>query len=247
MFTGPYLKRFSVLLLAGLISFCQSACAPSTGNDASFAAGESIEDSRLRAQLETSSDIFKNLLTAPDGGVPEQLLERAKCVAVMPNVVKAAFIGGGRWGRGVVTCRDENGQWSPPAFVTLTGGSIGFQIGAEAADLVLFFTGEDAVYAVTNKTGLTLGGDISVAAGPVGRRADAKTDFSRTGIFSYAATKGIFAGISLEGSVLSSDREANRAFYGELLSTDDLVSGRGGVVVPYAGENFLSILPRGQG
>ena len=92
----------------------------------------------------------------------------------------------------------------------------------KAADLVLFFTGRDAIDAVMSKTGLTLGGDISVAAGPVGRRADAKTDFSQTGIFSYAATKGVFAGISLEGSVMAPDREANRTMYGKSMSTDDL-------------------------
>lgn len=157
--------------------------------------------------------VVEEIMKIPEKRIPPALIERASAIAIIPGVIKAGFIIGGRHGRGVVLVHEE-GRWSNPSFVSFTGGSIGWQIGAEATDVVLVFKSKRGVEDMMRGK-FTLGADASVAAGPVGRQAEAATDAQlKAEIYSYSRSKGLFAGVSLEGSVLSIDEAANAAFYG---------------------------------
>ena len=157
---------------------------------------------------------FKRIMNAPDKAVPQTVLDKAECVAVFPRVLKAAFIFGGRGGKGLVSCRTENG-WSAPLYLTMAGGSFGWQIGAQSTDFVLLFMNRQGMDSLLDKK-LTLGGDISVAAGPVGRQAGASTDIGlEAQILSYSRTRGIFAGVALKGVVISMDKSAMNKLYGK--------------------------------
>ena len=175
-------------------------------------------DDDLNARLQQSREVYQELVRTPDRGIPESLLSGCRCIAVFPHVIKGAFMIGARHGRGVVTCRDTAGRWSPPAFFTLTGGSLGWQVGAEASDVVLFFMSERGAKSLLESK-FTLGGKVGVAAGPVGRTAEASTDAQLNAeIYSYARSKGLFAGLSLEGARLAADAESIRRYYGESLT-----------------------------
>ncbi|MFQ5929548.1 MAG: lipid-binding SYLF domain-containing protein [Acidobacteriota bacterium] len=165
-------------------------------------------------RVKESREVYEELVNAPDKGVPQQLLKECKCIVVIPHVIKAAFGFGGRHGKGIVSCRNNRGNWSPPAFMKLSGGSFGLQIGGQSSDLVLFLMSEKSSKALL-KSKFTLGGDASVSAGPVGRTVEGNTDVTfRAEIYAYARSKGLFAGISLEGAKLGSDGTAIRKFYG---------------------------------
>ncbi len=197
----------------------------------------------LNKRVLTARAIYRELLSAPDGGVPENLLSRSRCVAVIPNVVKAAWILGGRYGKGVVSCRNARGVWSPPLMVKMLGGSIGFQIGASSTDLTLFFMTERGARSLLDSR-VTLGADIGVAAGPVGRRAEAATDLGMEAeIYSYARSRGVFAGASLEGAHLAPDFEAISRYYGKYYSPDEILFDGKVDKVPASGREFSSILP----
>jgi len=170
-----------------------------------------------------SVEVLADLIRTPDLGIPRDLLDEAQGIAVIPHVVGAAFGIGGRWGKGLISVREANGRWSPPAFIDLTGGSFGFQIGAEATDLVLVFTSRQGVDALLNSK-LKLGADASIAAGPVGRTAGASTDWRlKAAVYSYSRTKGLFAGIALDGAVISIDDHANRRVYGNHASARNIL------------------------
>src|SRR5579871_52937 len=164
-------------------------------------------------RLRDSYNVLREILGAPDKGIPHDLLNKADCVVVFPSVKKAAFIVGGSYGRGVMTCRSGanfRGRWSAPAFFALEGGSFGLQIGGQATDFVLLVMNEKGAKSVMTSK-VKLGGDASVAAGPVGRAASAETDVVMNAeILSWSRNKGVFAGISLEGSTLRSDDDANK-------------------------------------
>ena len=146
--------------------------------------------------------------------VPDKIVREARCIAVFPGVVKAAFGVGGRHGKGVMSCRDASGHWGPPMFMEMSGGSLGFQIGVEKADVVLFFMTDKSVQSILDSK-FSLGAQAGVAAGPVGRTAEASTDVKLDAeIYSYARSKGAFAGLSLEGAKIAPDKSDNRAFYG---------------------------------
>ncbi|MBI2839834.1 MAG: lipid-binding SYLF domain-containing protein [Acidobacteria bacterium] len=195
-------------------------------------------------RIQTATEVYQDLINAPDRGVPQKLLDDCHCVAVIPHVVKAAFLVGGRHGKGIVSCKDRDGSWSPPSFVTLTGGSFGFQIGAEATDLVLFVMNEHGARSLL-KSEFTLGGDASVAAGPVGRTASGGTDVRLNAeIYAYARAKGLFAGISLEGASLNQDENAIRTFYGEDASPETLLFKHQAPRVPPAADSFQKSLPQ---
>ena len=171
--------------------------------------------------LEATS-VLGEIMSAPDQGIPSSLLARAVCVAVIPNVKKVGFIFGARYGRGLVSCRTEGG-WSRPSFVSLTGGSFGFQIGAQSTDFILVFINPEAADRLLRNQ-FTLGADASVSAGPVGRTAEVGTDATlRTEIYAYSRSRGLFAGISLEGAKLGTDLEANENAYGEPLGPEELL------------------------
>ena len=180
--------------------------------------------------------VLQEIMDAPDAAIPTAILGRAVAIAVFPSTVKAGFFLGGQRGRGFIAARDaETGDWSPPAFLTLTGGSIGMQVGAQSVDVVLI---------IQNRRGLTrllenqfkLGGDASAVVGPVGRSLEASTDLELTAeILSYSRTRGVFAGVTLGGATLRADRDANERFYGSRFdSTDIVLDGDAGTALPDA-------------
>jgi lipid-binding SYLF domain-containing protein len=163
----------------------------------------------------TASDVLRELSKVPDHGIPNKLLREASAVAIFPGVIKAGFVIGGRHGRGVIAIRHEDGSWSNPLLISITGGSIGFQAGAESTDLVLIFRSHRGIDAFLSGRGkLKLGADVSIAAGPVGRESGAATDGRlKSEIFSYSRSRGLFAGASLSGSSLKPDFIANEIYY----------------------------------
>jgi lipid-binding SYLF domain-containing protein len=168
---------------------------------------------REEGQLLMATQILEELSATPDTFVPERLLDRAYAIAVVPDVTKVAFIAGGRRGSGAMVVRDKNGRFSNPVFISLTGGSIGWQAGVQSTDVVLVFTTRTGVEGITGGK-VTLGADASVAAGPVGRQASVATDSNFSAeVYSYSRNRGLFAGIALDGSVLAIDRSSNAEFY----------------------------------
>ena len=169
--------------------------------------------------------VLDEVLSAPDKGVPEAIIEKAQAVVVIPSTVKGALLIGGQRGKGVMSAKSASG-WSAPAFVTLTGGSLGFQIGGQATDIVLVVINERGVENLAQNT-FKIGGDASVAAGPVGREATASTDYKmQAQILSYSRSRGLFAGVSLAGSTIRADRDANERIYGVGYSTRNIVMER---------------------
>jgi len=166
------------------------------------------------SQAEKAAKVFGEIMGTPDKGIPTDLLNKAECVAVFPGVVKAGFIVGGKAGRGVASCRTPSG-WSAPAFLEIKGGSVGLQIGGSSTELVLLFMNTNGLKKLVNNK-VELGADASVAAGPVGREAAASTDASMSAeILSYSRSKGLFAGISLKGSVVSAEKSDMEDTYGK--------------------------------
>ena len=200
------------------------------------------EDDRLK----NSYTVMKEILATPDQGIPHDLLNKSECVIVYPSVLKAAFIVGGSYGRGVITCRtgaDHNGPWSAPAMFALEGGSFGLQIGGEATDFVLLVMNDSGANSVLSSK-VKLGADASAAAGPVGRDASAETDIvMKAEILSYSRARGVFAGVSLEGSTMRSDDGANKTLYGKELTAKQIVQG-GEVKIPAAGVSLIHLLDK---
>ncbi|MBN2551785.1 MAG: lipid-binding SYLF domain-containing protein [Spirochaetales bacterium] len=166
---------------------------------------------------------FQDIMAIPEKTVPEYLLQDAAGIAIIPGVVKVGFILGGEYGKGVLLIRDGKGEWGNPVFITISGGSIGWQIGAQSADFVLVFKTERSVEGVLSGN-FTLGVDVAAAAGPLGRRARASTDMElKAEIYSYSRSRGFFAGLSLDGALIQIDDEANAAFYGvQYISPQDI-------------------------
>ena len=197
-------------------------------------------------RLKATYSVLKEILDMPDKGIPRDLLDKAECVVVYPSVLKAAFIVGGSYGRGVITCRtgkNFEGPWSAPAMFALEGGSVGLQIGGEATDFVLLVMNEkDAESVMSSK--VKLGADASAAAGPVGRTASAETDVvMKAEILSWSRARGVFAGISLAGSTMRSDNDGNKHLYGKELSAKEIVR-EGKVKTPDAGKSLVGLLEK---
>jgi SH3 domain-containing YSC84-like protein 1 len=205
---------------------------------ASAADSEKDED-----RLRNGGTVLKEILDVPDN-IPQDLLDKADCVVVFPSALKAAFIVGGSYGRGAMSCRsgeDFKGSWGAPTMMALEGGSFGFQIGGEATDFVLLVMNERGASGILSSK-VKLGADASVAAGPVGRTASAETDATlRADILSYSRARGAFAGISLEGSTIRPDSGANRQIYGDKLPARQIVLS-GHVAIPSAAERMISTL-----
>jgi lipid-binding SYLF domain-containing protein len=175
-------------------------------------------------RLQTSATVLKEIMSAPDSGVPEEVISNAKCIAVIPSMLKAAFGVGGAYGKGVASCRTDKG-WSAPAFFSLRGGSFGFQIGGQAADIVMLVMNDEGMNNLLESK-FKLGADASVAAGPVGRHADASTDWKmRAQVLTYSRTRGVFAGISLNGAVLDQHKDDTRDFYGRMVPFKTILRG----------------------
>ena len=206
-----------------------------------FAADKTSEQKRLSS----CGQVFKEIMDIPDG-IPKDLLNKAECVIVFPTVMKFALGVGGDFGRGVITCRTGEhftGRWSAPAMFALEGANIGFQIGGQATDFVLLVMNPKGANSILGSK-VKLGADASAAAGPKGRTAAADTDIvMRAEVLSYSRSRGLFAGISLEGSTLRSDGSANRKLYGRNLSAKEIVR-EGKVQVPTAGSELISLLDK---
>jgi SH3 domain-containing YSC84-like protein 1 len=195
-----------------------------------FYAGQvSARPLELENRISESAEVLKEMMRAPDRSIPSDLLRRSRAVVIFPSVIKAGLGVGGQYGRGIVLRRSRSaGKWGPPAFITLIGGSFGWQIGVQATDLVLLVMSDVSLRSLFHDK-VTIGADASVAAGPIGRDASASTDIALTSsILSYSRAKGIYAGISLQGSVMQADWQANEGYYGSNLSViDSFFEGKG--------------------
>src|SRR5579871_144897 len=182
---------------------------------------------REEGRLLMATQVLEELRNGRDQYIPDKLLERAYAIAIIPDMTKIAFFAGGRRGHGVLVVRDKDGRFTSPVFITMTGGSFGWQWGVQSTDIMLVFTTRKGVEGITGGK-FTLGADASVAAGPVGRQASASTDTSfKAEVYSYSRTRGVFAGLSLDGTALTIDDDANETFYGQPdILASDIVSGK---------------------
>ena len=201
---------------------------------ASTAWAETRED--VRNRLENATLVLHQIMSAPDKGIPEEVLEHAKCIAVVPHMIKGGLVFGAENGKGVATCRTEHG-WSAPAFFAITGGSWGLQIGVEGVDLVMVFQGDKGMQRLENAK-FQIGADASAAAGPVGRHASADTDWKlNTEILTYSRAKGAFAGLTLTGADIRRDDDSMDALYGHDVSSHSVLHGE--VATPRSADSFI--------
>jgi lipid-binding SYLF domain-containing protein len=194
-------------------------------------------------RLKTSAEVLTEIMAAPDKGIPQELLEKAECLVIVPGVKKAAFIVGGSYGRGFISCRQRPSMgWSAPAAIKAEGGSFGFQIGGSETDAVMLVMNRRGAEKLMSSR-FTLGADASVAAGPVGRTSSAGTDLKlQAEILTYSRARGVFAGIALDGSTLRPDKEANRELYDNDLTNQEIVTGQ--TKPPVAAAEFMAYLNR---
>jgi lipid-binding SYLF domain-containing protein len=211
-------KKTTVLfVIAGLLAF------PAFSSRVRAAADERTPGVE---RIEKAIQVLQEMVDLPEEGLPSRLLEKCHGIAVIPGVIKAAYGFGGQYGRGLIVIRNEDGSWSNPAFISLIGGSLGWQIGVQKADIILVFKTEKSIENIAAGK-VTLGADMSVAAGPVGRSAEASTDLDMEAeIYSYSKSKGLFAGVSIKGASIQIDKDANQAFYDKQdISTRDILYG----------------------
>jgi lipid-binding SYLF domain-containing protein len=222
----------------GRITIAVLACA---GFALPALADKDVED--LNQKLADAKAVYSELLATPDHSVPEALLKDCHCIAVIPHAMKGALGYGARFGSGVMSCRTASG-WSAPSFIKLSGGSVGLQIGGESSDLVLFFMNERGTRSLLTGSKVTLGGKASVAAGPFGRSGEASTDLKLNAeIYSYAKSKGLFAGVSFEGARLAAANEWNTKYYGPGTTVKKLLFEPAASGIPSAAEDFRRTLP----
>lgn len=216
------IKRIATAALA-VIMIAAPALA-GIGRPAPSAAPQGDPD-QLR-KIEDAIRVLQEMMKESDKSIPVSLIEECAGIAIVPDVIRAGLIIGGRHGKGVLLVRTESGAWSDPTFIDVKGGSIGWQAGVQSADIVLVFRTPRSLENVT-KGDFTLGADVGVAAGPLGRQAEASTDSSlKAEILSYSRSRGLYAGLTLQGSSIQQDRKANRAFYGKDISPEDVLAGK---------------------
>lgn len=224
-------KILLVLLVAALSAF---AFADDTKD-------EPKDTNKAEDRIQAAANVIDQIESAPDTGIPEEVLGSAECVAVVPSLLKGGFIVAANYGRGVASCRTPTG-WSAPAFLFTSGGSIGFQIGGQAIDLVMLIMNKDGMRNLLNSK-FKLGADASVAAGPVGRHAAADTDWKmRAQVLTYSRARGVFAGVSLAGAVIKQDKDATREFYGRMVPFRTSLTGK--VEAPNSAYPFLNTLSK---
>ncbi len=188
-------------------------------------------------RIDAAANVLEEVMGAPDKGIPKEVLESAKCVAVVPSMIKGGFIVGARYGKGVATCRTSNG-WSAPAPISIAGGSWGLQFGGEAVDLVMLVMNDRGMEHLLSSK-FKLGAEASVAAGPVGRQAEANTDWKmRSEVLSYSRSRGVFAGLELNGAVVKQDDDETSKLYGKDVSFKSILTGQ--VPPPQGSEHFLA-------
>src|SRR5271163_2844761 len=220
-----------LLLLAVVVCLCRF----------SVAADDQPKESKAQDRAQAAAEVLDEIQAAPDKGIPQEVLSSAECVAVVPSMLKGGFIVGAKYGRGLASCRTEKG-WSAPAFFLVTGGSVGFQIGGQAVDLVMMIMNKDGMKHLLSSQ-FALGADASVAAGPVGRHAEGNTDWKmRAEVLTYSRARGVFAGVSLNGAVVKQDKDSTREFYGHMVTPNAALTGE--IDPPAAANPFLTTLSK---
>lgn len=194
----------AVMICAATLAFTQTA------------ATQNADQSKAVDRVKAASEVINDIMATPDKAIPEEVMGSAKCVAVVPSMLKGGFIFGGRYGRGVASCRTPKG-WSAPAFFTIKGGSFGFQIGGQAVDLIMLVMNDNGMKNLLSSK-FQIGADASAAAGPVGRHAEGDTDWKmRAQILTYSRARGVFAGVALNGAMVKQDKTSTREFYGRMV------------------------------
>jgi SH3 domain-containing YSC84-like protein 1 len=220
-----------LLLLTLIVSLCGFA----------QAADDAPKESKATDRLQAAADVLNEIQAAPDSGIPSDILGSAECVAVVPSMLKGGFIVAAKYGRGLASCRTPKG-WSSPAFFMITGGSVGFQIGGQAVDLIMLIMNNDGMQHLLSSK-FELGADASVAAGPVGRHAEGNTDWKmRAQVLTYSRARGVFAGVSLNGAVVKQDKDTTREFYGHMVTFKASLTGA--VDPPVGATPFLTTLAK---
>jgi lipid-binding SYLF domain-containing protein len=210
----------------------------------SWAADEDKDQPDINKRIVKSAEVLNEIMATPDKAIPDKIMNSAKCIAVVPSIVKVAFVFGGQHGKGVATCRTAKG-WSAPAPITITGGSWGLQLGGQAVDLVMVVTNDQGMQHLLSSK-FKLGADASAAAGPVGRDAAADTDVKmRAEVLTYSRARGIFAGIDLTGAAITQDKDETTLLYGKAIPFEDILSGR--VSPPQGSEPFLAAVRKYSG
>jgi lipid-binding SYLF domain-containing protein len=200
------------------------------------------DKSDIEKRIENAAHVLEEIMGTPDKAIPDKVMEDAKCIAVIPSMVKIAVGFGGNHGKGVATCRLEGGSWSAPAPITITGGSWGLQLGGQAVDLVMVITNDRGMEHLLSSK-FKLGADASAAAGPVGRDAAADTDWKlKAEVLTYSRARGVFAGIDLNGSAVTQDKDETRVLYGKFMPFSDILAGK--VEPPEAAQPFLAAVKK---
>jgi lipid-binding SYLF domain-containing protein len=209
-------------------------CAPLLAADTTTKTAERLDD---------SASLFSEIMSTPDRAIPQELLERAQCVVIVPELKKAAFVVGAKYGRGFAVCRGAAGAgWGPPAAIRIEGGSVGFQVGVSSTDVLMLVMNKRGMRRLSSSK-FTIGGDAAAAAGPVGRSASAQTDaFVSAEILSYSRSKGLFAGVSLEGATLRNDLDENEILYGKRWTSKQILGS--GAKMPEAASKLISVLTK---
>jgi len=196
------------------------------------------------ARVQAAATVLDEIMGAPDKGIPEEVIGSAECIAVVPSLLKGGFVVGAAYGKGVATCRTTNG-WSAPAFFVVEGGSLGFQIGGQAVDYVMLIMNEKGMRNLLSSK-FKLGADASAAAGPVGRHAEASTDWKmRAEVLTYSRARGLFAGVSLNGAVIKQDKDDTRDFYGRMVPFSTILTGQ--IAAPQGSEPLLAAVRKYSG
>jgi len=206
-----------------------------------WAGDESKEQSDIQKRIEASANVLNEIMSTPDKAIPDKVMTDSKCIAVVPSMIKIALGFGGSHGKGVATCRTANG-WSAPAPITITGGSWGLQLGGQAVDLVMVITNDKGMQHLLSSK-FKLGADASAAAGPVGRDAGADTDWKmKAEVLTYSRARGVFAGIDLNGSAITQDKDETRILYGKMVPFEQILNGK--VTPPNGSEPFLAAVKK---
>jgi SH3 domain-containing YSC84-like protein 1 len=230
--------RITKLMLAtALVALVISA-----GHSMNTSAARAVVDNDTANRLNAAADVMSEIMATPDKGIPQDLLDKAACAVIVPNVKKGAFIIGAKYGRGFIVCRRPNHGWSAPAGVKVEGGSVGFQIGGSETDVVMLLMNQSAIDKLLSSK-FTIGADASATAGPVGRTASAQTDAQlHAELLTYSRARGLFAGVSLDGATLRPDDDANKDMYGRKMSNRDVVLGT--MKPPSAADRLIAELNR---
>jgi lipid-binding SYLF domain-containing protein len=220
------LARYFTVLVAGLLLV------------ASVAWGADKDKADIEKRIDNAAKVLDEIMSTKDKAIPDKIMSDAKCIAVIPSMVKIAIGFGGNHGKGVATCRTASGRWSAPAPITITGGSWGLQLGGQAVDLVMIVMNDEGMQNLLASK-FKLGADASAAAGPVGRDAAADTDWKmKAQVLTYSRARGVFAGIDLNGSAITQDKDETRVLYGKFVPFDDILNGK--VEPPAMSESFLA-------